>query len=78
MLRWKGSFFEVDLNFREPANYRVYADLRFGDVRLPKNMVMIKKIKEHSELEMEVKTPNATTDSPIIKVRGQQGKLFID
>lgn len=74
----EGRFFEVDINFRKPAVYRVFADLSFGTLRVPDNLLTIKKIKEHSDLEAELKTPNASNDSPIIKVKGQNGKLFID
>jgi hypothetical protein len=74
----EGRFYEVDINFRKPANYRVFANLKFGDLRVPDSLVTIKKIKEHSDLEAELKTPNATNDSPIIKVKGQNAKLFID
>lgn len=74
----EGQFFEVDINFRKPANYRVFVDLKFGNLRVPDEMVTIKKIKEHSDLEAELKTPNASADSPLIKVKGHNGKLFID
>ncbi|MFK8163091.1 MAG: hypothetical protein AB8H12_11565 [Lewinella sp.] len=74
----EGSFFEVKLDFQEYSDYRVLTDLRFGNVRLPDNLVVVRKIKEHSSLEMELNTPNASADSPLIKVSGQNGKLYID
>ncbi|MFT4749582.1 MAG: hypothetical protein ACJATN_002886 [Neolewinella sp.] len=74
----EGAFFEVKLDFREPANYRVLADFRFGNVRLPDNLIVVKEIKDYSKLEMELNTPNASADSPLIRVSGQNGKLYID
>ncbi|WP_026232398.1 hypothetical protein [Neolewinella persica] len=74
----EGRFFEVDINFRKPTNYRVFANLRFGDLRVPDNLVTVKKIKDHSDLEVELKTSNASNNSAMIKVKGQNAKLFID
>lgn len=74
----EGSFFEVKLDFRSPADYRVLVDLTFGSVHLPDNLVLVKKIKEFSKVEMELNTPNVSTDSPVISIKGQNGKLYID
>jgi hypothetical protein len=74
----EGAFYEVKLEFRKPSNYQVFAELTFGNVRLPDNLMTIKKIKELSRIDMELKTPNATSDSPVIQVKGQNSKLYID
>lgn len=73
-----GSFFEVKLNFRKPADYRLLVDFHFGNLRLPDNLVVVRKIKEMASVEMEMNTPNASADSPIINIKGQNGKLYID
>ncbi len=74
----EGDFYEVKLKFREPSNYRVWVDFKFGNLRLPDDLVMIKKVKEYSKLEMEGKTTGASADSPLIRVKGQNNKLYID
>ncbi|MEL6142196.1 MAG: hypothetical protein AAFU67_11310, partial [Bacteroidota bacterium] len=74
----EGSFFEVDLEFASPVDYHVQANMQFGSVHPPKDIITVIDRKEHSHLEMELKTANATASSPIIKVRGNNGKLYLD
>jgi len=74
----KGSFFEVDLEFNSPVEYQVQASLQFGSVHPPKDIVTLVDRKEHSKIDMELKTPNAAATSPLIKVSGNNGKLYLD
>lgn len=59
-------------------DYLVWADLRFGSTKLPNDLIVVKKIKEMSDLKLELKTKKATSDSPFIKVKGHNAKLYID
>lgn len=74
----EGAFYKLDLDFEKPTEYRVFADLKFGGHRLPGNLVTIKNIKDHSDVELELKTQNASADSPAIRVKGQNVKFYID
>jgi len=74
----EGAFYEVKLKFRQPSQYRVLVDFRFGNIGLPDDLVTVKKIKEHSKLEMELHTPAVAAHSPVIKVEGQNAKLYIN
>ncbi len=73
-----GVFFEVKLDFRQPTDYHVRADFRFGNVRLPDDLKVVKREKDHNMIKLEMKTPKATADSPIIRAEGSNGKLYID
>jgi len=73
-----GSFFEVDLDFSAPTEYHILADLRFGKLDLPRDLTAKKNQRDHSQVQYEGKTANATADSPKIRVRGENGRLRVD
>jgi len=77
-LEIKGSFYKVDLDVDASTAYQLFIDLNFGDLHLPNDLVTIKKIKDFSELKLEMKTKNATEQSPAIRVSGQNASLYID
>ncbi|MEM1357571.1 MAG: hypothetical protein AAGF89_05205 [Bacteroidota bacterium] len=74
----EGSFFEVRTSPPGSAAYRVFADLDFGTVNVPEDLIVVKSHKEHSKIEMEYKSANGSDAAPAIRVKGGNGKLKIN
>ena len=77
-ITFTGQYTDLDIKLPENMAYRLFANLKYGDLDFPKSRFKTDKyIEKDSAFELEGATNDATINSPLVKINAYDGEIKI-